>query len=208
MRIIIFGDSITQGFWDTEQGGWANRLHVNVLQRGVDTGFEQYHSVYALGVDGELLVQLPSRFDAEFERRWKDGNTFTIFAYGINDSMTDKSGAYVTKLSDFKQQYAAVIQKAKRAGQVALIGLAPIDQSQLNPVPWHTERSYLASSRAAFDKAVQELAEEHGCLFIPMDDVFGDDVVSKTVDGLHPNAEGHRLMFERVKGAFTKEGLL
>lgn len=25
MRVLVFGDSITQGFWDTE-GGWVERL--------------------------------------------------------------------------------------------------------------------------------------------------------------------------------------
>lgn len=148
MRIIIFGDSITQGFWDTEHGGWANRLHINEMRRGVESAFE-----------------------------------------------------------NSKMQYAEIIQKAKMVGPVALVGIAPIDETKLDPIPWHLTHSYLEESRRVFDEAVQQLAAEYGCIYIAMGDVFGDDVAGKTVDGIHPNAEGHRLMFERIRGALSEAGL-
>lgn len=33
MRVLVFGDSITQGYWDTE-GGWVKRIrsHYDLLQ--------------------------------------------------------------------------------------------------------------------------------------------------------------------------------
>ncbi len=209
MRIIIFGDSITQGFFDAECGGWANRLRAQTLRDAANANFEDYHSVYTLGISGDMLARLPERFDVEFNRRRsKRGRTLTLFAYGINDSMIDGDGAYATPPDDFKAEYASIIQKAKEAGSVMLVGLAPIDEKQLNPIPWHPTHSYSEQGRMLFDTAVQELAREHGCTFISMDGVFGNNVAGKTTDGIHPNAEGHQLMFERIRDALVKEDLL
>lgn len=35
MRVLIFGDSITQGMWDA-QGGWANRLVADYFRQQME----------------------------------------------------------------------------------------------------------------------------------------------------------------------------
>lgn len=32
--ILIFGDSITYGAWDSEKGGWVNRLRLTLENKG------------------------------------------------------------------------------------------------------------------------------------------------------------------------------
>ncbi|HEX8946803.1 MAG TPA: GDSL-type esterase/lipase family protein [Candidatus Paceibacterota bacterium] len=213
MRIIIFGDSITQGFFDTSCGGWANRLHTYVMTQVAHDltpeNLPHVSDVFQLGIGGDTIARLAERFDVEFvRRRRKDGKTLTIFALGVNDSKTMPDGTYRTPINDFKAHYTQIIHEAKNAGPVMLIGLAPIDEERLNPAPWDRAYGFPEGSRALFDTAVQELAREHGCTFISMDGVFGDDVAGRTTDGIHPNAEGHQLMFERIRDALVKEDLL
>lgn len=207
MRIIVFGGSIAQGFYDTERGGWANRLFMHVLRAAERVNYKKHHIMFVLGITGETITGLDKRFDAEFNRRCKDSDTLTIFSYGGNDSMHD-NGACRTPLEEFKTLYAKFIQKAKTVGSVVLVGLGPIDEKQLNPIPWNPARSCLEADRSVFDQAVQELAATYGCLYIPMHDVFGDAVAAMTVDGLHPNAEGHKRMFERIRSALEDAKLL
>lgn len=212
MRILVFGDSITQGFHDTDMGGWANRLHVYAMQETLKNEFERNKEleVFNQGISADTVPRLVERFEHEFRARWRTekGKTLTIFAYGINDSITDSDGNHRTPLPEFKKMYAECIVKAKETGSVVLLGPGPIDEGVLNPIPWLPTHSYREASRVAFENAVRELADAYGCTFIPMGDVWGDAIAEHTTDGIHPNAEGHRLMFERVKEALETEGLL
>ncbi len=76
-RICIFGDSITKGHCDYEEGGWANRLKKYLENKDSD------NSVYNLGVDSDTTDNLLGRFDAEARTRDPE---IIIFAIGINDS--------------------------------------------------------------------------------------------------------------------------
>lgn len=210
MRIIIFGDSITQGHFDLEKGGWANRLHIHAMSHSIESDWEKDIVVFNLGIYGDSIVKLGERFDSEFERRKRSEKeaVITVFAYGVNDSMSDKEGEYGISPEKFREIYESFIVKAKDVGRVVLIGIAPIDESVLDPIPWHPTHSYLESGRVLFNKQIEELATVHGCLFISMDDVFGKDISAKTVDGIHPNSEGHSLMFERVREVLEKEKII
>lgn len=207
MRIIVFGDSITQGLHDLEKGGWCNRLHIYCMNVAVTSDWEKDASVFNLGIVGDSLDKLDRRFDTEFNRR-KGSECLTIFAYGINDSMSDKEGNYRVEPEEFVKLYATYIAKAAEAGKVALIGLAPVDDSVLDPIPWFTSHSYLEKNRQKYDNLIQDLARQHNCIYVSLNDMFGDDIAGHTSDGIHPNAEGHRLIFERVKQALEANGIL
>ena len=56
-----------------------------------------------------------------------------------------------------------------------------------------------------YDKMLQEIASREKLLFIPQHDVLGPE---HQLDGDHPNAEGHRLLFERVKEHLEKAGII
>jgi len=51
MKVLIFGDSITQGFWDIE-GGWAARLRKTYDQKAVDSDDYDQPTIFNLGVSG------------------------------------------------------------------------------------------------------------------------------------------------------------
>ncbi len=89
MRVLVFGASITQGFWDTE-GGWVARLRehydkqriANQSDRGIPTFFN-------LGISGDTSKNLRKRFVAETEARvWPNEDMLFILCIGTNNART------------------------------------------------------------------------------------------------------------------------
>ena len=68
MILFIFGDSITQGYWD-DKGGWADRVKASVLAKDIANGFSTYHGVHNLGIDGNTTRQVIDRFEHETQAR-------------------------------------------------------------------------------------------------------------------------------------------
>ena len=62
------------------------------------------------------------------------------------------------------------------------------------------------ASLKQYGKAISEVCRETGCMFIDWYPVFNYDNFGKSdanvysQDGLHPNVEGHRLMFDYLVG--------
>ncbi|KKQ27461.1 MAG: Lipolytic protein G-D-S-L family, partial [Candidatus Magasanikbacteria bacterium GW2011_GWC2_37_14] len=79
-RISIFGDSITWGAWDPENGGWVAQL-----RRYFETNENYEVDVYNLGVSGDTTNDLLIRFNTECLARNRHPQII-IFAIGINDS--------------------------------------------------------------------------------------------------------------------------
>lgn len=75
----------------------------------------------------------------------------------------------------------------------------------LNPIPWYPDHALLDSERVKFNEAIEILARTYGCRFVDMNSAIKAD---QTVDGLHPNAAGHQMIFERMKNVLEKEQYL
>jgi len=63
MNILIFGDSITWGAYDPEQGGWATRLRNYFEAKNHDV------DVYNLGISDDITSGLLNRVEAEVKSR-------------------------------------------------------------------------------------------------------------------------------------------
>lgn len=77
-RICVFGASTTWGAWDTERGGWVNRLRL-FIENEMDRKFQ----VYNMGVSGDTTDDLVKRFELEAKVRKPE---IIIFVIGSNDS--------------------------------------------------------------------------------------------------------------------------
>ncbi len=91
---------------------------------------------------------------------------------------------------------------------MVLVGLPGLDESRLTPIPWFSDYAHLQKDRDGYDAALAELAEEHSCTYVKTVDLFSDKKDELLIDGLHPTAEGHRLIFERVKSELEQVGVL
>lgn len=198
MNILIFGDSIAWGASDLEAGGWAERLKLSCLRGEVDI------NVYNLGISGENTNDLLKRFESEAMIR-EPG--MIIFAIGINDSSLTKEGGNFVDVETFRKNILELIWQARRyTEKICFVGLTRVDESKTNPIPWKPEKYYTNESIEKFDDLLRALCEQKRLLYVKI----GKAVKIRDLDddGLHPNADGHKKIFEIVlKDVFSRQGL-
>lgn len=68
MRVLVFGASITQGYWDT-QGGWVQRLRTHYDKKQIADLTKDNPSVFNLGVSADTTKDILERFEAETKAR-------------------------------------------------------------------------------------------------------------------------------------------
>lgn len=189
MNILIFGDSITWGAYDPEQGGWVTRLRNYFEAEDGDI------CVYNLGICGDTTADVLNRIEGEAKSR-KPG--LIIFSIGINDAaLIRPRNTPRIALDEFQQNLAKLLGIAKKfSDKVVFIGLTAVDESKTVPVLWNTDEFYTNENIKRFSNAIKKFCETNGAKFIPMDGVVGDN---DFIDGLHPNAAGHGKIFNRIK---------
>lgn len=181
--IVVFGDSITWGAWDTEGGGWVGRLWRAAYEHQVRTG--EWREVYNLGVAGNRVADVLARFDSEIAAR---PPTQIILAVGINDSK--RSGIAGTSFEDFERDCCALLDRAISVSpDVLVVGLTNVDEAR-------REHNFVNEHVAELNAVIEVLADNAGLQFV---DVFGS-LTSKDLepDGLHPGPSGHQKIFEAV----------
>lgn len=208
MRVLVFGASITQGLWDTE-GGWVNRLrrHYDTLQIPQPTKYDQ-PSVFNLGISGDTTKEVLKRFKNEAEVRiWPGEKFIIIFSIGTNNARTDESGKTESTTEEYRADLEALIQQAQEfSGKIMFVGLPPCDEKLTTPVPW---RNIYYRNAQIFDveRVMRELAAKYNYPHVPTFETFkakldkGENVFA---DGLHPNNEGHELIFQLVRPELDK----
>lgn len=189
----IFGDSIAQAAY--AKTGW-----VELFKQFLEEKYQgDFINVFNLGVGGNTSEDLLKRFENESSVREP---TEIIFSIGNNDS-----GYFgvpvkpITEESKFALNLEDLIKKAKKFSQkITFIGLVLGDDSILQPFPGSsTNKAYSRERVKAYDEIVKDVSEKNGCRFIKVMDKLD---FSDFQDGLHPNEQGHRKMFEVIKNYF------
>lgn len=186
MNICVFGDSIVWGEGDNEHGGWCQRLKNYFLQKDPDS------TVFNLGIPGEASSNLIERLEREYVTREGD---VLIISIGINDSQIISGTKRVSEKvfsTIYKQLLELSIQISKK---VLVVGLTRVDESKTTPIPWSKSKSYLNSRIQLFDRIIQQVAEEKKVEYIPVSEVISHTELS---DGLHPNSQGHKKIFQTI----------
>jgi len=193
-NICIFGDSITWGAYDPEGGGWANRLRNYYELSGKDI------TVYNLGISGDNSGDLLERIEIESRAREPE---IIIISIGINDSQfVHSESRHRIPIEQFISNLENLYKIANKYTQkVVFIGLADIDETKTTPIPWDKNKSYKSEWVRDYDHAINEFCANRGLMFISMEDIINK---SDLEDGLHPNAVGHKKIFQRVRGFLTE----
>lgn len=191
-NVCIFGDSIAWGAFDTEKGGWVNRLKIFL-----ETELEDV-AVYNLGVSsdiGDITDDVLERFQSE--SRVREANVL-IFAIGINDSqyIVSKDNPR-TSLKKFKNNLKNLIVKSRTfTSEIFFIGLADVDESKTRPIPWRPDTYYDKENISLYNQALKSACEEEKVFYLDMAGVVD---INDLTDGVHPNSKGHEKMFQRIK---------
>lgn len=191
IHICVFGASITWGAFDTEKGGWVERLKIHFFNQED----ENYASVYNLAVSGATTADLLKRFDVDCEARRPN---VIIFSIGNNDSQFLKSqNKTQTSIEKFRENLEKLSEKARKyTEKIIFIGLGEVDETKTQPVYWNADSSYSNEAIGRYDSAIENFCREKKLKYISLRGILGD---GDWEDGLHPNAKGHEKIFEKIK---------
>lgn len=207
-KLFFIGDSITTGAWD-EQGGWANRLIGQIMKMTMDAKFEDnafYCLPYNLGVSGNVIPDLLQRVDEEIRQRCDSTNpdeTIQIIcAIGVNDSvyMVDEERPRFTN-DEFRNNVLRLLDLFRSlTDNISFIGLMPVDDDLLNPIPWAPEKAYSSEYVQNFEKIIADICVSQKVSFLPLFHTWREmsDWKEHLIDGVHPNSKGHKLLAKQV----------
>jgi acyl-CoA thioesterase I len=170
-KIVAFGDSLTAGL-----GLTAAESYPSILQKKLELDGYQYEVVNA-GVSGDTSAAGVRRIDWALEGDVR----FLILELGANDLLRGQP------IREMKNNLDRIIERAQAKGVVVLLAgmYAPTNAG--------------ADYQREVSEAFQQLARERGVTLIPffLDRVAGVESLNLT-DGIHPNAEGTRIVAETV----------
>ena len=169
--IVVLGDSLTEGFGVAKEEAYPHLLEKELQRKG--------HSVKVInaGISGSTSASAPSRL------RWyiKTHPDIVILALGGNDGLRGLT------VKHMKKNLSKAIELAQ--AEKILILLAGMQ------IPQNYGTEYTESFRNAF----HELAKQYQLQMIPflLKEVGGVSSLNQA-DGIHPNPEGHQIIFRTV----------
>lgn len=177
--ILFFGDSITAGLGLDD----TNDAFPGVIQAKIDSLGLNYEVVNS-GVSGETSAGGKSRID------WILNQNIDIFVLelGANDGLRGVA------IAETKANLQAIIDTVKAKSPNTKIVLAGME------LPPNMGQDYATQFRAIF----ADLATENSLAFIPfiLKDVGGIKELNQS-DGIHPTAEGHKIIANTVWAVLT-----
>ncbi len=172
--IVAFGDSLTAG-----QGLDPGQSFPDLLQQDLDKSGYRYH-VVNMGVSGDTTQDGLDRLSLVIAAKPQ----IVVLELGANDGLRGQP------VSGIEANLARIIEELQKAGaRVVLAGIT---------LPPNYGPAYIAQ----FDKMYRDLAGKYKTPLIPflLAGVGGHaDLMQR--DGLHPTAEGTRIVERTVKGA-------
>lgn len=198
MRVLVFGDSITQGFWDIE-GGWVSHIRKHYDQQMIDGTDDDPPTIFNLGVSGNSSDDVLARFENETRVRATEELAFVI-AIGVNDSRT-KAGVNYSDTNRYKQNLSEIVKLAKQySSRILFVGLTPCVEERSNPVSWG-DTGYTNKRINEFDDTLRQFCKENQALFVEVFEPFAKAETETELlpDSLHPNDKGHQLIANLIK---------
>lgn len=197
MRILIFGDSVTQAT-AIKGGGWADRLRDSYERPHYP--MDNDHSVLSLGVGGDATDNMLTRFKVEALARKKENELVIIFAVGVNDSRIKNGNNYMED-SNYLANLRDLFEQAKElSSRIAFVGLTPCIDELSNPVSW-SSTCYQNERIRLFDNILNQFCLDKKVSFIEVFNNYQEiaDYKDSLPDGIHPDSRGHEFIFGEVK---------
>jgi acyl-CoA thioesterase-1 len=203
MRVLIFGDSITQGFWAVESG-WVDRVrkYYDALQvENLEDGDEP--TIFNLGISADNSENILNRIEAETVARTRvhhASKPVVVVQTGVNDC-SQLQGRREVSLEQYKANLSEIIKKTRPlSSKIVFVGFAACDEARTTPVFWD-DHHYTNKNIKQYEDAMKAVAKEDNVNFISVFDQFIsklDDKEGLLPDGLHPSDAGHELIYKIV----------
>lgn len=209
MRILVFGDSITQGYWDSN-GGWVERLrHYYDTLQIQDLKKNDEPTIFNLGISADNSDAIAQRIRHETQARIRhDNQVLVLVQVGINDSSISHEQMSVSvDLENYRNNLNVIVSEIKDLpSKIVFVGSSACDESLTVPVFWNNI-DYKNKQIKSYEDTMKLVAVEHQIPFIPVFEDFkagmneGKDLLT---DGVHPNNAGHKLIAYIVKPHLEK----
>lgn len=209
MRILVFWDSIWEWYCDFENWWW-----LQILKRELWKEYDFLYDVWMCSIcsySSDNLINIFQHFYNAYSRResWQEKQTIVIFSIGLNDARFHGDSP-VTSLIQFQKNIETLYYLAKNdplTQKVVFLGLTPVIESKTSPETIWWEGAYLNSEIQKYDAVIQDFCKWKEIFYIPLFDVLtSEDIFEK--DWLHPNASGHKKIYQRVREYLEKEHIL
>jgi acyl-CoA thioesterase-1 len=172
-RILVFGDSLSQGF-----GLASNQAYPALLAeklRAADLNFEIINASQSGGTTEGGLRRLPAQLKRKID--------IFILELGINDAFRG------VPISEIRNNLQAIIDQVKARNPNVRIIIAGMQ------LPNYAEDNYVF----AFGQIYADLATKNNAALIPylLEGVGGDPLLNQP-DRVHPNAAGQKILADNV----------
>ena len=196
MRILVFGDSIGYGSWDS-QGGWVERIKRKAHTATLTSSGQSKIQVLNLGIGGNTSSSILNRLESETESRKSASWEFCfIFAFGTNDERTI-NGSVETPLDKFIQNIKEVVEISRKySDKILFVGPPPLQDSMLD----FNVHQYSDERINRYDQALKQTSAELGISYLstrPLFEKIGKEGLY-CFDRLHPNDNGHAVIEKLV----------
>lgn len=188
MKLVCIGDSLTYGYGVPSKSCWTEllKMHLNM-------------EVKNKGKNGDTTSGI-------LIRSWKDileeKPDYIIIMAGTNDILMNHP------LDSVKDNIILLINEFKENNIIPIIALQPPIIPELAKIYWDKEADYekACNSLSEYIKWVKAYSEDNNITYVNFYDCFinQNNIKSLYSDGIHPNAEGHKLMFNTAAGLISK----
>ncbi len=209
MRILFFGDSLVQGFWDIDGGGWVQRIRHDYDKQTVKNMAGNWPTCFNLGIDGDTTASVVKRLSYEVEsRRFQDDPFILVFQVGVADSVFAGEEVMATP-EQYHDELDVLINGAQHYSEkILFVGLAPVNDKQCDPWPYYPAGNIsLKNERILqFEEVLRKTCIGKGIPQVQVFEKFKQEQNGRELlaDGLHPNEAGHQLIAELVKPELDK----
>lgn len=200
LRIIAIGDSLIYGYGDREGGGWVERLR----RQWMDS--ERDHALYNLGVRGDRTAQVQNRLEKEWSHRGELRNKYPdliILSVGVNDSprLGHPQGKNLTNFTDFTTDIDNLLSQAQSLCPVLFVGMIPVDEAKM---PFLDCFYYNLRDQYRYKEITKQACHNRSIPYLDTFDLWmsrGDHwrKMQMSPDGLHPNVNGYKSLFNEVR---------
>jgi lysophospholipase L1-like esterase len=205
VQIFILGSSSAYGV-GAESAGWADLLkqwlHLKMYGAG---GVGEKYEIYNFAQSGATIDFVLANFPAQLEEYGRGGETIVIVAVGGNNSKAeDRPDNFISTPEEYEKEISELFDLLESgSNKVIAVGGGFVDETKTNPKPNPLTggKSYFNNKRRKiFGDVTKALCQQKGISFAEVD-VSEDEWIEKYLykDGLHPNQEGHQLIFESIK---------
>ena len=198
INCLFFGDSITYGEYDGILGGWVDDLK-RIFHKMYNNEQIEKVNIFNLGIGGENTNGLLGRMEIEISARLSPDKNFIFLSYGAND-LVIHDNVEITTPQGFENNICHAIRIAdKYADKIFLVKILPIS-SKIDGVISESGKLRTNERIVRYNDILQSISHAHKIELIDCHSLVLNHVEEYiSIDGIHPNDKGYKIISEKVE---------